>query len=774
MLAVLTLSFQVFFKPLPYPEVHNLVKIDYQRFDDSGTLQSITYPYPGAQNLYNDQKSNQYLADLAMVRYSSDIIASLGHQPKVNSLYVSHEWFALFGATMQKGAAFNAERGVGTNNPGIIISNQLWHDEFAGNQDILEESISLNGVQHPIVGVMSKDFEEPQFFEVGRHTQVWLPWDFNNSEYQEQWELPDNNVMLFGTSNVDSAAKLELQKFLTKAQLDFAEGSQDFGEYSQWRMGLEAVPVTEKLLGYYSSTMIVLLVSAAGILLIAMANITNLFFARTLEMRKQLALRAAVGAKSSQVQHVILGETIVIMATSCLIAFVVATGIFSIVENYLTSYIPRSESLRLDIYVVICGIIISAMFCVILANTCSRLVNYDALNVSLSSSGKGTSKQVSKKARNLLIGAQVCISIVLIFVSIVLSVNAYKFINKKLQLDSNSVVSMEFTVATINWEEWDSYVAKITQLRETLLNQPGIDSVSFGRSPIDDVHQFPIKDAETKREHFVYHRNIDDKYFDVTGHKLLFGRGFIKDDIKPTSDVILVNQTFAVQIAKKANEAVGKSILFGDTPLRVVGVVQDMDIPGVKIVPPRIYIPNNGAGLWMLIRFDGTLQLSRDKMIALLQEADPQFVVTKFQVLGDILESLRLPYQIVIVSSLCLSLFTVLLSCVGLFGLMSYNITMREVEISVRMSVGAKHKDIKKMLIKSSFGSFMVGGFISIVFIAITLFIPSLNLRGFVSIGLLSAYMFSIFIVLLILTSATLFPLSKLLKKPLREGLVGG
>jgi hypothetical protein len=580
--------------------------------------------------------------------------------------------------------------------------------------------------------------------------------------------------VVLGLNKPDQTFQLGAQQFSSQAHEDFIEGSQAFGEYSKWRVELQATALKDELLGDHYKTVLILVMAAAGILLIAGTNITNLFLARTLELQKQLAIRASLGAKKSQIRHVILGEGLIIVSLSCLAAFVISQGNLAIIDHYFVSYLPRTEEVQLNSYIVVVGILLSLAFSIILARVCGNLINYNALNISLSNSGKGTSIQVSQKARDFLTGSQVCISIVLIFFALVLSTDAFKLINKELNLASEKVTHMTWSIATTETTSLEETIPKMLALKESLLNLPNVSSVSFANLPIDDINQFPVKDAQTDREYFVYHHNIDDKYFDVTSHRLLAGREFEKSDIVPTSDVLIVNQAFASKLASNPVDVIGKIITFTDVPLRIVGLVQDLSIPGAKDIVPRIYIPNNGYGGSLLIRAREGASITRNQVISALQQTDSQFVLTKFAPLDESLDTLRLPYYITMVCSIVLSLLTIFLSCVGLFGLMAYSVGLREIEISVRLSVGAKHKMIKRMMLLSSFDAFSKGAIISSLIILAILFTPVIDISDYIKIELIPIFLISFFAVFLIIVNATIYPTIKLLQKPISTGLRGG
>jgi hypothetical protein len=161
MLTALSLLFVIIIKPLPYPDSERIVKLDYLRFDHRGILQSHNYPQPAALKIYDVQTTNNYMKQLSLVRYGSDVIESIPDQPKIDSLYVTPEWFDLFSVPMEIGLPLSSERGLNSHTPGAVISYPFWQQEFNGSADVIGESISINGISHPIVGVVNKTFKEP-------------------------------------------------------------------------------------------------------------------------------------------------------------------------------------------------------------------------------------------------------------------------------------------------------------------------------------------------------------------------------------------------------------------------------------------------------------------------------------------------------------------------------------------------------------------------------------------------------------------------------------
>ncbi|WP_125720933.1 ABC transporter permease [Pseudoalteromonas rubra] len=774
LLAVLTLSYYIVWQALPYPEQEQIIKLDYQRVDQNNEIQSTKYLYPAAVEMYKTSRQEQSVALMALSRYGQEVLVSQQNQPKVNTIYVTPEWFSIFGAKAVLGRFFSEDEGIDNFVPGAVISYATWKALFNGDSNVLEQSVMVNGKSHPIVGVLDKNFVEPEVYQIGRKNQVWLPWDFNNSDYQGYWGLADNEIVVMAKTHPQAMPNQVAMALSLNADELFQQSTTGMSNAQNFRVNLAAESIQQVISQNSYGTIILLLAGGFGLVAIAITNIANLMMARTVAQLKKLSIAAALGAKKKHLFYTLLAESSVLVCLSLLLAQLIAFSTLMLVKQYCAEWIPRTEELQLNWFSALMAVLLAVVLALVFAWLNSRLINYSELKSAIQSSGKGTGAQISKKSRNLLIGCQISVATLLVCISTALMIDSQKQLNKQLGIDTEQLMFMEFSIATLDWKGWGHYVPDVKRLQDNLMGFAEVQSMSFARSPLDDLHQFPVKDVQTNQDYFPFHRNVDQHYFDVTGQTVLLGRGFSKEDIEQSAPVVIVNQVFAKQLAASYEEAIGKKVTVeGSKPLEIVGIVQDLHLPNKHEVPARFYVPNNGSGMWALIKLAPNQHFDRAQMIAQLSQVNSQFVLTKYESVDESLFNANFNTLFTLVASAALALLTIVLASIGLFGILSYSTQIRRVEICTRMAIGAKQKTIIAMVIKDNLGVVSAGLVIGTI-VCIAFF----NLFGEdIFSATLIAYLPAIFMttvaisVLVIIASYT--PLKHFFKQPITLGLRG-
>ena len=510
LLAILTLAWFMVVEPLPYPHQERLVKATYQRLDQNSMVQTNTFIHPAAEQMFIEQSQTKApFSQQTLLSYSNAVLQSEPSQPKLNSTYVTPDWFAMLAIPMAKGRGFSDEEGIKSFVPGAVLSHHTWQQQFAGRPDILEQSVNINGVNHPIIGVVAKSFIEPQLYQTGHETDLWLPWDYNNSEYMGYWGLPDDTLVFVGKLAIGETALRASQQVSTTANELFANQTNGAPQYAGWTVNVDIQPLKQVLSANSLYTVFLLLAGVSGLLMIAISNIANLFLARTVGQQRQLAICAALGAKKFQLVRALFSESLILMMLSTVVALIIAQLGFALMQHQFAQTLPRVQELRLTLATVSFAVAIALSLAWFFAWLGARMINYRALNSVLQSSGKGTGVQVSKKAKQWLIGMQVSIASMLVFANSVLINDAFEQLSEPLGFEPEQVISMEFNVATMNWMGWGAYVPKVRELEENLLLQPEVANVTFGRSPLEDVHQFPVADPKTDERYYPFHRNVE-------------------------------------------------------------------------------------------------------------------------------------------------------------------------------------------------------------------------------------------------------------------------
>ncbi|NQY64395.1 MAG: ABC transporter permease [Alteromonadaceae bacterium] len=183
LLCVVTLAYLLLLKPLPYPKEDKLYKVIHQEFNDENKFQGDYFNSPSLRHLYLKQT---VFDQAAMIFYGEGVSTSLANQPKKTTTYVTPNWFNLLDSQFIYGRGFEKSEELDTYNPVAVITYNTWLNDFDQSPEILTKKITFSGTSFNIVGVLAKNFIEPDLYETGRETEVWLPWDYNTRNHLKE------------------------------------------------------------------------------------------------------------------------------------------------------------------------------------------------------------------------------------------------------------------------------------------------------------------------------------------------------------------------------------------------------------------------------------------------------------------------------------------------------------------------------------------------------------------------------------------------------------
>ncbi len=195
LLCVLTLNHLLLIKPLTYPDQDKLFLANHVLFDQEGQLQTRDNSTQSIIELY---ENNSVFSDSAILNYSWNLIETHPAQPLVNTIETVPEYFNLFSVPMIKGRGFEQTEAINERHPVAVISFKAWQKHFNKSADILDKKIDLAGISYRIIGVIGPQFVEPQIYQVGRETDVWLPWDVqdNLKFLYDRWNTYDTGIYI--------------------------------------------------------------------------------------------------------------------------------------------------------------------------------------------------------------------------------------------------------------------------------------------------------------------------------------------------------------------------------------------------------------------------------------------------------------------------------------------------------------------------------------------------------------------------------------------------
>jgi predicted permease len=775
LLCVVTLNYLLLVEPLPYPEQERLFVAEHALVGAKKETKAVAYTYPGLVHLY---KSKEAFEQASIMMYGQGVIVSHSSQPLVNIAYVTPDLHQILASPMAKGRLFEASEALDTNNPVAMLSYNTWMQEYNGSADILEQKINLSGVSYHIVGVLAEHFVEPELEVIGRKTQVWLPWDYNQAgEWQRKAFDNINGSLKFIGLLKQETSQSQAQQLLTPLVNDRWQaglpGDDDF--FKGWTINMRVRSVKDRILGESESIAVMLLAGVVGLVLIACANISNLFMARTAEKQRQMAIQAAIGATNKHLVNAMLAETSLLMFMSIIIALVLASTGFYIMQQYLGAVLPRVGELSLNPITFASAILVTVIFALFFAKLSTRMINYRALNTTLQSSGKGSGLQVSKKTRQVLIASQVALATVLVFANFSLLKDAVKTINAPIGFatENISTLILNFSSSDIpSQEEAKPIMADIMEKLEAL---PQVESLAQGNSPLDGYSIRALTNVANNEKYTPYFKGIDHRYFNMIEQQMLQGNNFTQTDRQDGTMVMIVNQAFAKQL-KADGDVLGMQISTGrPDPFKIVGIVKDITIPGdsstdldssdLDLGVPRVYVPNRLSDQSFLLKLKPGQTVSRKQLGTLLAEVDSRYSVFSFNAASDILTQTLFSEITTAVTTAVLASLVFLLAGIGLYGILSYGTQLRRFEIGARMAIGATRKHLITMIISDNSKAVLVGFIGSIILFALAYIGLSEYIQPFLTWQVLPMVVATLVLIILVTLFACYWPLRQYINK---------
>jgi len=778
LLCAITLSYLLLIEPLPYPEQERLFVAEHGFIDPKKNNDGYDFSYPGLVHLY---QSKVAFEQAAMVLHGQDVMIFNNSTPLVNTAYVTPEFHQMLASPLVLGRLFEASEALDTNNPVAILSYNTWQQEFNGNTNILEQKIKLSGVSYRIIGVLSTKFFEPELAEIGRETQVWLPWDYNQTRERHRQGFGNTNRKLkFIGQLKERVNQSQAQQLLTPLVNDrWQEGIAEIKFFKDWSIEMRVRSVKEVILGQSELTAVILLAGVICLVLIACANISNLFMSRTAEKQRQIAIQSAFGATQKHLFKAMFAESSILMIMSIILALLVANIGFYTMQQYLAAVLPRANELSLNSATFGSAVLITLLSSLLFAKLSTRMLNYRTLNTKLQSSGKGSGLQVSKKARQVLITSQVTLATVLVFANLSLLKDAVKTINAPIGFATNNISTLVLNFSSTNFPSQQEAIPIIAEIVEKIETLPQVESISQSSTPLDGFGILTVTNLTTNEKYSPNSKWVDEKYFELIEHPILQGKNITVVDRRDRINVMVVNQTFAKQL-NADGDVLGLQVSTGrPEPFKIIGIVKDITLPDdaahdrESTGVPRVYRANSLTTETFMIKFKPDHLVDRQQLNKLIAEVDSRYSVFSLNSADDTLTKSLFAEITIAVSTAVLALITFFLAGIGLYGVLSYSIQMQRFEIGTRMAIGAKRYDLILMVIKDNMKPIIFGLLLSFVMLLMVYLSFNAELSSYFTMQLAPMFVTTFLLIFSLSLLACYLPLRQYIYKPASYSLRG-
>jgi len=718
LLAAFSLNHLLIFKALPYPDAQQLILMEQELQEGERRFSGSQY-FVAQKLMYQQQKS---LDAMALVFRSSAILASLREKPLTELSYVSPEYFDMLGTPILMGRSFSTQENLDSNKASALISEQLWREQYGEDVEIIGQNIILGEQQYKIVGVVSASFAEPGNFADDANSQIWLPWDFHGQD-EETWNYVYSQTAAIGKLAPATTIAQVSDEFNSLVDPIFQQNGR-VGTAKHQAIIAQFQDLQSAIIGDNKYIALLILLGAGVLLLIACANIVNLFFSRAAQRQRALVIQATLGAKLKHLFFNIWLESLLLCTASMVIGLIIAGWSIELLRSVASHALPRLAELSLDLTAVAFACLLTLTLSLIFAFITLRLINHKQLISQLQSSGKGTGAQINSKVRNALVASQICLATLLLLVTSLVMSNALNVLNHPLGFDDENLYNLKLDIGE-GYPEKESKMQLSRDLLIQLQTMNGVEQISRASNPpirrgSNNTGLFNSDNVKLGHFSFV---TIDDNYFNTVGLKVLAGRSYNQQDVRDDSDNIVLSKTAATKVIAdtgdgkgKIEDLIGQAVYSaGGDIWTVIGVVSDVYNPynHERTQGAMMYFSSSRTNF--VIRMQNGHVLTKSDILRLLDEHFAEIKVWQFTSVSDIHEQLVYQKQLTLWLSLVLGLFALLLAAIGIYGVISYNSQMRRYELGIRMSLGAKSKRILAEFIGESFAPIAAGFFLSLV-----------------------------------------------------------
>jgi predicted permease len=719
--AIFSIVEGVLLRPLPFPDPDRLVILG----DEGSHCASCTQSSVTAPDIRNYMRDTESFSHLGGYRQRLFELSGAGDPAAVNATRMSGEVFAALGVPPVLGRTFTQQEDE-EGQQVAVLSYGMWRSRFHGDANVLGSKILLYRKPYIVIGVMPRDFEFPLNPGNVNQSELWLPLSLQPEEFTAGSAASWNSRMVGRLKPGITAEQAQ-----SDAERVVQETMRDYPAYMRsLRIHAVVTPLHEDTVGQARPLVRTLFFAVIVVLLIACANLAGLLLVRAIRRRREIAVRLALGVRAATLLRQAIVESMVLSIAGGVIGLALAAGALRVGVSQLPQTLPRVNEIGLDWPVMLfaLGLALLTGFLCGLAPAFAAIRT--SVNETLKEGGRtGTSGSGHARLRSALVVAEIAVALTLLTASGLLLRSFEKMRDVKLGFRPDNTLAALYVLPQQRYATQSA----IDEFTRTLLNDgghlPGVDAVgitSFLPAAGNNWSiAFTIESYVSPKGaglNMAVMSLVESDPFEALGIRVLRGRVFTESDNAGSQLVAIVNRKMAERYWP-GQDPIGKRLRRGmpetSTPwMTVVGEVDDVKLGSRDAeTMPQVYQPVtqtvasegvfarpgelSAADGWIVLRSRMAPEEMQDTLRATVRKIDPQLPLYQMQTMEHAISKSEAPrrFNTVLISSFAIA--AVLLSILGIYGVIAFSVALREQEMAVRMALGGQRSEVILLILSS-------------------------------------------------------------------------